>query len=162
MPKVLFTHSYFYKLDAKQWRFKQPYPPLATILAAAVVRNSGFETYLFDQQFSHPGWSGIVSTIEDEPHTLLDSRKISLKEVIIFELLLELDAVDYALGEGWSPLGSVLEKRPEDLFAPVPISEEQEILSIWQEAFEWTYFDDVLAGIGWRQDQNGMDRRIGQ
>jgi anaerobic magnesium-protoporphyrin IX monomethyl ester cyclase len=48
MSKVLFTHSYFYKLDAKQWRFKQPYPPLATILAAAVVRNSGFETHLFD------------------------------------------------------------------------------------------------------------------
>lgn len=48
MPKVLFTHSYFYKLDAKQWRFKQPYPPLATILAASVVRNSGFEIHLFD------------------------------------------------------------------------------------------------------------------
>ena len=121
---------------------------IGTLLEFLVGEKSLFETYLFDQQFSHPGWSGIVSTIEDEPHTLLDSRKISLKEVIIFELLLELDAVDYALGEGWSPLGSVLEKRPEDLFAPVPISEEQEILSIWQEAFEWTYFDDVLAGIG--------------
>jgi anaerobic magnesium-protoporphyrin IX monomethyl ester cyclase len=48
MSKVLFTHSYFYKLDAKQWRFKQPYPPLATILAASVVRNSGFEIHLFD------------------------------------------------------------------------------------------------------------------
>jgi anaerobic magnesium-protoporphyrin IX monomethyl ester cyclase len=48
MSKVLFTHSYFYKLDAKQWRFKQPYPPLATILAASVVRNSGFETHLVD------------------------------------------------------------------------------------------------------------------
>lgn len=48
MPKVLFTHSYFYKLDAKQWRFKQPYPPLATILAAAVIRNRGFGTFLFD------------------------------------------------------------------------------------------------------------------
>lgn len=48
MPKILFTHSYFYKLDAKQWRFKQPYPPLATILAASVVRRSGFETHLFD------------------------------------------------------------------------------------------------------------------
>jgi anaerobic magnesium-protoporphyrin IX monomethyl ester cyclase len=48
MSKVLFTHSYFYKLDAKQWRFKQPYPPLATILAASVVRNSGFEIHFVD------------------------------------------------------------------------------------------------------------------
>jgi anaerobic magnesium-protoporphyrin IX monomethyl ester cyclase len=48
MSKVLFSHSYFYKLDPKQWRFKQPYPPLATILAAAVVRDAGFEVSLFD------------------------------------------------------------------------------------------------------------------
>jgi anaerobic magnesium-protoporphyrin IX monomethyl ester cyclase len=45
---VLFTHSYFYKFDEKQWRFKQPYPPLATILAAAVVRQHGYDVSLFD------------------------------------------------------------------------------------------------------------------
>jgi anaerobic magnesium-protoporphyrin IX monomethyl ester cyclase len=48
MSTVLFTHSYFYRLDPKQWRFKQPYPPLATILAAAVVREAGFKASLFD------------------------------------------------------------------------------------------------------------------
>jgi anaerobic magnesium-protoporphyrin IX monomethyl ester cyclase len=48
MTNVLFTHSYFYKLDAKQWRFRQPYPPLATLIAAAVIRNGGFEVSLFD------------------------------------------------------------------------------------------------------------------
>src|SRR5688572_26099129 len=46
--RVLFTHSYFYKFDEKQWRFKQPYPPLATILAAAVLRDSGYSVSLFD------------------------------------------------------------------------------------------------------------------
>ena len=48
MNKILFTHSYFYKLDPKQWKFQQPYPPLATILAAAVARQHGFEVALFD------------------------------------------------------------------------------------------------------------------
>lgn len=48
MEKVLFTHSYFYKLDPKQWRMKQPYPPLATIQAAAVVRENGHTVRLFD------------------------------------------------------------------------------------------------------------------
>lgn len=48
MNKVLLTHSYFYKLDSKQWRTKQPYPPLATILAAAVLREAGFDVSLFD------------------------------------------------------------------------------------------------------------------
>ena len=63
MSKVLFTHSYFYKLDSKQWRFKQPYPPLATILAAAVVRNNDFETYLFDTCLRESPLE-IVSSIE--------------------------------------------------------------------------------------------------
>jgi anaerobic magnesium-protoporphyrin IX monomethyl ester cyclase len=45
---ILFTHSYFYKFDEKQWRFKQPYPPLATILAAAVIREAGYSVSLFD------------------------------------------------------------------------------------------------------------------
>src|SRR5690606_32696326 len=48
MAKVLFTHSYFYQFDPKQWRMKQPYPPLATILAASVVRKAGFSVALFD------------------------------------------------------------------------------------------------------------------
>ncbi len=48
MSRLLFTHSYFYKLDSKQWRFKQPYPPLGTLQAAAVVRKEGFEVIFFD------------------------------------------------------------------------------------------------------------------
>jgi anaerobic magnesium-protoporphyrin IX monomethyl ester cyclase len=48
MNTVLFANSYFYRLDKKQWKFKQPYPPLATILAAAVLRERGFPVKLFD------------------------------------------------------------------------------------------------------------------
>jgi radical SAM superfamily enzyme YgiQ (UPF0313 family) len=48
MNKVLVTHSYFYRFDPKQWRFKQPYPPLGTLLAAAVIRDSGFDVSVFD------------------------------------------------------------------------------------------------------------------
>ncbi len=48
MSRVLFTHSYFYKLDSKQWNFKQPYPPLGSLQAAAVVQEAGFEVTFFD------------------------------------------------------------------------------------------------------------------
>lgn len=51
--KVLFTHSYFMRYDPKQWAWKQPYPPLATILAAAVLRKKGYEVKLFDTMFVH-------------------------------------------------------------------------------------------------------------
>ena len=48
MKKILFTHSYFYKFDPKQWNTKQPYPPLGTIYAASVMREAGFQASLFD------------------------------------------------------------------------------------------------------------------
>lgn len=48
MKKILFTHSYFYKFDQKQWKTKQPYPPLGTIYAAAVMREAGYDVSLFD------------------------------------------------------------------------------------------------------------------
>jgi anaerobic magnesium-protoporphyrin IX monomethyl ester cyclase len=48
MINVLFSHSYFYKFDPKQWKFKQPYPPLGTIQAAAVLRQAGYNVSLFD------------------------------------------------------------------------------------------------------------------
>jgi anaerobic magnesium-protoporphyrin IX monomethyl ester cyclase len=53
MPKkILFTPSYFYRFDEKQWRNQQPYPPYATILAASYIRNAGFEVQLFDSNLS--------------------------------------------------------------------------------------------------------------
>lgn len=48
MPKILFTHSYVYRFDEKQWKNKQPYPPYGTIYAAAVMREAGHEVALFD------------------------------------------------------------------------------------------------------------------
>jgi len=48
MKKILFTHSYFYRFDPKQWDTKQPYPPLGTIYAASVMREAGYKVSLFD------------------------------------------------------------------------------------------------------------------
>ncbi|MBN2175121.1 MAG: radical SAM protein [Bacteroidales bacterium] len=48
MDSILFTHSYFYKFDHKQWENKQPYPPLGTITAAAFLREKGYPVDLFD------------------------------------------------------------------------------------------------------------------
>jgi anaerobic magnesium-protoporphyrin IX monomethyl ester cyclase len=50
--KVLFSHSYFMRFDPKQWEIAQPFPPLGTILAAAVLRDAGHEVSLFDSQFA--------------------------------------------------------------------------------------------------------------
>ena len=48
MMDVLFTHSYFYKMDAKQWRNQTPFLPLGTIYAASVLRENNYNVSLFD------------------------------------------------------------------------------------------------------------------
>ena len=50
--KVLFTHSYFLNFDNKQLKTKMPFPPLATLYAAALLRENGFDVKLADLQFS--------------------------------------------------------------------------------------------------------------
>lgn len=46
--KLLFSHSYFYRFDEKQWNMRQPFPPLMTITAAALLEKNGFDVDLFD------------------------------------------------------------------------------------------------------------------
>ncbi|MEE9349310.1 MAG: radical SAM protein [Flavobacteriaceae bacterium] len=48
MTKVLFTTSYFYKMDAKQWQNQTPFLPLGTIYAASLLRENNFDVSLFD------------------------------------------------------------------------------------------------------------------
>lgn len=48
MLDILFSHSYYYPLDSKQWANKTPYPPLGTMYAAALMRKEGYSVDLFD------------------------------------------------------------------------------------------------------------------
>ena len=48
MTGILLAHSYFLRLDPKQWEKMRPYPPLGTLYAAEVLRNVGHEVALFD------------------------------------------------------------------------------------------------------------------
>lgn len=128
------------------------------LLAILVGDEQLYEHYLFDQQFVHPGWSGIVSVIEDNPSSLLDSKSISLIDLIKIELLLEIDALDNHFGEVWAPLGSKIKNLPVDLFSEVKKTKNDQLKEIWQEAYEWTYYDQVLAGI--KQTKHAPSKRI--
>ncbi|MFC0710044.1 YbcC family protein [Azorhizophilus paspali] len=120
---------------------------IADLLKLLVRDEALFERYLFDQQFAHPGWSGMVTVIEAHPDTLIDSRRIGLRELIVFELLLEIDALDEHFDEQWSPLEAELGGEPLDILAEVPRTELHDALAIWQEALEWSFYDPVLSAI---------------
>ncbi len=48
MLKIQVAHSYFLQYDPKQWARGKPYPPLATIQVAALLRRLGHDVALFD------------------------------------------------------------------------------------------------------------------
>ncbi|GAB4395580.1 MAG: hypothetical protein OHK0053_04690 [Microscillaceae bacterium] len=117
------------------------------LLKILVGEESLFERYLYDQQFAHPGWSGLVSVIEDQPHTLLDHKRIRLQELIQLEILLEIDALDFAFGEIWAPLGHKVQDKIPALFGKIAETELYEVQSLWQNALEWSFYDQVLEGL---------------
>jgi anaerobic magnesium-protoporphyrin IX monomethyl ester cyclase len=71
--KILFSHSYFYPLDAKQWSNKTPYPPLGTIWAASVMREAGFEVDLFD------------TNLRSAPNDIKEALTESTKYFVIYD-----------------------------------------------------------------------------
>jgi uncharacterized protein YbcC (UPF0753/DUF2309 family) len=137
----------FFKTKAVKQKFLSGKYSITELLKAIVGKEEYFEQYLFDQQFSHHGWSGFVSAVEDNPQTLLDRKKITLKELIEFELLMELDALNDRFGNKWQPLNQYISEPPLDLLAAVPKTEFAEVIELWQDAFEWSYYDSVLKGI---------------
>ena len=48
MRSILVGHSYFLRLDPKQFERAKPYPPLATLQVAATLRDAGHRVCLFD------------------------------------------------------------------------------------------------------------------
>jgi anaerobic magnesium-protoporphyrin IX monomethyl ester cyclase len=71
MSKILFTHSYFYRFDPKQWKSKQPYPPLGTLYGAAYLRSKGYEVSLFDTNLKKSPDEIITVLKEEKPKYLV-------------------------------------------------------------------------------------------
>lgn len=69
--KILFTHSYFYPFDAKQWALKKPYPPYGTIYAAALMRQAGYEVALLDTNLRHDPADILPILAQQEPQYLV-------------------------------------------------------------------------------------------
>ncbi|MEP7322183.1 MAG: DUF2309 domain-containing protein [Saprospiraceae bacterium] len=148
------SYTSFFKSDRVKDLLLDDQTDLNSLLQIIVGHEDYFEQYLFDQQFSHQGWSGIVAAVEDAPHTLLDERKITFHDLIMIELLLEIDALDDQLGYSWAPIATSMDHPPIDLFSNVDRNELNEVMILWQNAFEWSYYDDVLSGIKLQRSKN--------
>ncbi len=74
MADVLLTHSYHLYYDRKQVRKMQPYPPLGTLYAAALLRSAGLSVAVFDSTLNDP---------EQEFQRALDHHRPRL--VVVYE-----------------------------------------------------------------------------
>jgi anaerobic magnesium-protoporphyrin IX monomethyl ester cyclase len=71
MKTILFSHSYFPRFDPKQWVTGQPYPPIGTLYAAALMRERGHAVSFFDTMFAHSPEEIIPSLEENKPDFLV-------------------------------------------------------------------------------------------
>ena len=65
VARVLFAHGHLLCRDAKQYAIGKPYPPLATLFAAAHARKLGHEVALYDPMLD-PDTSGFLPSLERE------------------------------------------------------------------------------------------------
>ena len=65
MLSILVCHSYFLRFDPKQVARGKPYPPLATLQVAALLRQAGHEVSLFDAMLAEG-----IEEYEHQLHTL--------------------------------------------------------------------------------------------
>ena len=73
---------------------------------------------------------------------------MQFEDLIYLELALEIDNLDYYLGKDkWKGIATFATEPPMDFMAAVPKTELQEVLMMWQDAFEWTYYNEVLFGL---------------
>ncbi|RMG60467.1 MAG: DUF2309 family protein, partial [Bacteroidetes bacterium] len=143
-------HSYrgiFRSPRVKAWARAAEPPRIEALLDILIGNPDYYEQYLFDQQFAHPGWSGMVAFVGHEPGSLLDQRQISLADFIRLELMLEIDFLDQKRGQDWEPLGNLVQMAPMPLLGPVQYQEIFDVYACWQEALEWAYYDQVLRGL---------------
>ena len=145
LEKNSFT-SFFKSERARKWLLDDKVD-IPFLLKHLIGEEELYEQYIFDQQFAHQGWSGLVAAIELAPYTLLDKKNISLHDLILLECLMEIDQLDTQFGKIWSPLAIQIDEKPIGLFETVMEDELQEVLYLFQMAFEESFYSPVLSGL---------------
>ena len=107
-----------------------------------------YEQYLLEVLLAHPGWSGMVHVIEQNPKSLLARREISLKEMLAVELAIELAFLHKKKGLNFSSIAMMPTTNGTPLlkeggFKPViPLR-----LRVWHEAMEWSLHSELLRAL---------------
>lgn len=139
---------------------KEPADAILFCLSKIVGKESHYERYLLEMLLAHPGWSGMVHMIAEKPGSLLARRKITIEQLVAVELLFELGWLTRKLGAGFTPLIRPDATETETPLPPARLtpvdSEAVRQKKMWQEAMEWSLYEDVLRGL---ESHHGGPRR---
>jgi uncharacterized protein len=123
---------------------------LTQALAMTVGREDWYEAYLLETLLTQPGWLGLAGECERNPGLLLMPRRITLLDCMAVTLVAEVGCLERELGHGFAPLG----ERPAPGSVPPPSPDtrphrtrEEHLLGVWQEAFEWSYYEPLLGAL---------------
>jgi uncharacterized protein YbcC (UPF0753/DUF2309 family) len=127
---------------------KTPDQVILACLQKIVGNEANYPQYILEVLLSHPGWSGMVRVIEQNPQSLLVKRQISIKEMLAVELLCELAIVSKRKPHGFPSIAELpnLQGVPllnEQLLQPnVPLK-----FRVWHDAMEWALYSELLLAI---------------
>lgn len=68
---IVIAHSFFLQRDPKQFERRKPYPPLSTLIAAALLRERGHEVAFFDATFESSAEAFAAALDRIEPSIVL-------------------------------------------------------------------------------------------
>ncbi len=76
MARLLIGSVYFLRLDPRRWEEMQPFPPLATLTAAAYMRAQGHDVTFFDAMLAESAatWSSMAERIRPDVAVLYDDN----------------------------------------------------------------------------------------
>lgn len=108
-----------------------------------------YAQYLLEVLLGHPGWSGMVKVVENNPQALLAPRDISLLQLLAVELICELAVVHQKKGWNFLPIAQLPELTEMPLFNDEHLQPEVPLkMRVWQEAMEWSLHGELLAALG--------------
>jgi uncharacterized protein YbcC (UPF0753/DUF2309 family) len=130
---------------------------LSGALARVVGRQDWYERYLLETLLTAPGWSGLVAECERSPGLLLVPRKITLLDFAAVTLVAEVGCLEREIGLAFAPLSAsaVPPAANTDPAERLDRTDSEVLLSVWQEAFEWSYYEPFLGAL----KANGTRRR---
>jgi radical SAM superfamily enzyme YgiQ (UPF0313 family) len=162
MARILLANAYLYRLDPKQWRDARPYPPLGTLIAAAVLREAGHAVQVRDMSLAasaqelEPALAHVrpdAVVIHDDGFNYLTKMCLTVMRAEALRMI----AAAKALGCRVAVNSSDASDHPELYLAAgadaVVLGESEatlvELMACWQADAPWT----GIAGIAFLRDE---------